>query len=345
MTVKTAALALAAAVITACGGDSPTGPPTTYIPIPLTDLGTSQYGEFQGGLYPGGANEPPAAHAAEGRERARLIRPLDAAGAPAANGRIVFLAVGMSNTSQEFCGGDTYTGCAEWSFAARAGAEPQVDPAITFVNGARGGAATSAWQSPTSPEYTRIRDQGLAPLGLTEAQVQVIWLKLANANPGTALPFLSADAYALTNGLADVARALHQRYPNLRQVYVSSRSTGAYAQITLNPEPFAYQTGFSVKWLIESQIRQMSGQPPVPNVNVGSLDYDTSAPWLAWGPYLWAQDINSIRSDGFYYERADFEADGTHPSPIGEQKIANLMLHFFFNAPTAKCWFLTALTC
>ena len=30
--------------------------------IPINDLGSQTYAGFQGGLYPGGANAPPAAH-------------------------------------------------------------------------------------------------------------------------------------------------------------------------------------------------------------------------------------------------------------------------------------------
>lgn len=337
---KAAAVALIAALVaSACGGDEgPTEPTGVFFPVPLTDLGTNLYGNFEGGLYPGGVNDPPADHAAEGMRRARLIRPLDVNGEPDANGRIVFLSVGVSFAAQEFCAVQAYLECEEWSFVGKALADPQVDPQITFVNGARAGSGPLDWAPASSAEYDRIRDQGLEPAGLSEEQVQVVWLKLASLSPGVALPFLGADAYVLTGQIAAAARALHQRYPNLQQVYVSSRSYGGYATVNLNPEPFAFQSGYSVKWLVESQIRQMRGEAPVPNVSVGNLDYGSAAPWLAWGPYLWAGD-NELRGDGFSYVRADYEVDGTHPSQLGEQKIANLMLHFFVTEPTARCWF------
>ncbi|HSJ09582.1 MAG TPA: hypothetical protein VK928_06690 [Longimicrobiales bacterium] len=346
MAAKHTALAVVVALLAGCGGDEgPTGPSGVLIPVPLTDLGANLYGTYQGGLYPGGSNQMPAAHAAEGLRRARLVQPLDVNGVPAADGHIVFLSIGMSNTSQEFCAAASFTECEEWSFVGQARAAPELNPRVTFINGARGGATTASWQSPTAPDYDRIRDQGLGQRGLSEKQVQVIWLKLATAGPTTALPFESADAFQLTNGLAAVARALHQRYPNLRQVFASSRSYGGFATTILNPEPFAYQSGFAVKWLIESQIRQMSGGGTVDGVSTGSLDYNTTAPWLTWGPYLWAAEANAIRSDGFYYDRNDFEADGTHPSQLGEQKIGGLMLHFFVNAEAARCWFVVGVTC
>ena len=43
---------------------------------PLGDLGQGLYlGQFQGGLYPGGVNTPPAAHAAEGLALYRAVVP------------------------------------------------------------------------------------------------------------------------------------------------------------------------------------------------------------------------------------------------------------------------------
>ncbi len=51
---------------------------------------------------------------------------------------------------------------------------------------------------------------------------------------------------------------MQERFPNLRIAYVSSQTYGGYATTPLNPEPFAYESGFAVKWLIADQI---SGKP------------------------------------------------------------------------------------
>src|ERR1043165_6467872 len=49
---------------------------TSVAETPLNDLGTGLYlGQFQGGLYPGGSNSPPAAHSAEGLARAGAVEP------------------------------------------------------------------------------------------------------------------------------------------------------------------------------------------------------------------------------------------------------------------------------
>src|SRR3974377_2338234 len=71
--------------------------------IPVTELGTGLYQGRQGGLYPNGSNLRPAEHEAAGLAAPRAIRPLDALGAPDdKGGKVVFISVGMSNTTQEF---------------------------------------------------------------------------------------------------------------------------------------------------------------------------------------------------------------------------------------------------
>src|SRR5262249_8422705 len=70
--------------------------------IPLTDLGDRKYKGETGGLYDNGKNEPPAAHAAAAKRELARIRPLDSTGQAFQGGKIVFLSIGMSNTTQEF---------------------------------------------------------------------------------------------------------------------------------------------------------------------------------------------------------------------------------------------------
>jgi len=43
--------------------------------------------------------------------------------------------------------------------------------------------------------------------------------------------------------------------------------------------------------------------------------------------------------DSLVWERADFGADGVHPSDSGRQKVAELLLQFFTTDPLAKPWF------
>ena len=81
----------------------------------------------------------------------------------------------------------------------------------------------------------------------------------------------------------------------------------------------------------------MHGKPA--NPRVGTLDYvKKAAPIIVWGPYLWANGTTP-RSDGVLWNRVDFEEDGTHPSQMGESKVAGMLLDFFKNSPYSKCWF------
>jgi hypothetical protein len=66
---------------------------------------------------------------------------------------------------------------------------------------------------------------------------------------------------------------------------------------------------------------------------------DVKAPWLSWGPYLWANGSRK-RADGFAYEEADFTAnDLTHLTTTGQDKVGRLMLRFFQNDTTTRSWF------
>lgn len=311
-------------------------PPAADDRIPLSDFFPVTYLGFEGGLYEGGGDEPPADHAAAGLAAADRVRPLDPAGNPDPAGKIVLLSVGMSNTTQEFCGGPPVA-CSPWSFAGQAAADPDVDRGwLVTVDGAVGGHPAEDWDSPVDPVYDRVRDQRLAALGVTEDQVQAAWVKQANPRPTVSLPDPGADAFQLEAGLGDIVRALRTRYPNLHQVFLSSRTYGGYATTPLNPEPYAYETGFAVKWLVAAQIEQARSGAIDPES--GDLSPDRT-PWLGWGPYLWA-DGGTPRSDGLVWSREDFAADGTHPSPLGEEKVGRLLLDFLKDSPFSRCWFL-----
>jgi hypothetical protein len=306
--------------------------------VPLNDLGPGFYvvgtSQFQGGLYPGGVNVPPPAHAAEGRARALAIRQL---------GTYVLLSIGMSNTTQEFCSQGGGLPCDAWTFMGQSALNPRVNTAqLRIANGALGGQAAATWDQPTDPNYDRVRDTVLAPQGLTEADVQVLWIKLARPQPNSPLPNFNAEAYQLKASVANVLRAARIRYPNCRIAFLSSRIYAGYAGYpvptvsSLNPEPYAYESGFAMKWLIEAQINQMGGGGIDPQS--GNLDYNSVVPWIAWGPYLWA-DGTTARSDGLTYLCGDLQSDGTHPATAGEQKVGALLLNFMLGSRFAAPWF------
>ena len=304
-------------------------------PVPLSQKGYWTYKGFRGGLYPGPGPNMPSDHHAAGIDKAGLVVPRDPAGAPDPAGHYVLLSIGMSNTTQEFCGS---TPCGPGTFMARAAADPEVNhTTLAIVDGAAGGQTADTWDSPTDANYDRVRDTRLAPRGLSEAQVQIAWVKVANAGPTASLPAANSDAYRLVTQTGNIVRALKARYPNLQQVYLSSRIYAGYATTTLNPEPYAYESGFAAKWVIEAQIDQM--RTGVPDPRAGDLDYATGpGTWIAWAAYLWADGLNP-RWDGLIWERADLAADGTHPSPSGRAKVGAMLLAFFKQSDHSRCWF------
>src|SRR5262249_32862321 len=123
------------------------------------------------------------------------------------------------------------------------------------------------------------------------------------------------------------------RFPNLRIAYLSSRIYAGYAGTPLNPEPYAYEGAFVVRWLIQDQIKHDK------KLNYGYWRGATMAPLLLWGPYLWADGMTPRKGDGLVWERKDLAGDGTHPSQSGRQKVAEMLLKFFKTDPLARTWF------
>jgi hypothetical protein len=352
--------AVMAAALAACGGGSGTGttpppnpappPPPIFAP-PLDEPARGAYKGFARGLYPNSSNTMPAAHSNAGVNFARMVQPLDVNGQPSANGKILMMSVGMSNTTQEYCSGNNSGGtnsanCDPNSFMGLAAADASVNTAsLGLIDGARGGQTAETWDSPSDANYDRVRNDILTPRGLSEQQIQVAWVKVANQQPTVALPDAQADAIRQVTQIGNIVRALKTRYPNLRLVFLSSRIFAGYATTTLNPEPYAFEGGLAVKWVVEAQINQMAAGGVVQDARAGNLNYTTGvAPWIAWGPYLWGDGTN-MRSDGLIWIQADFMSDGTHPSLSGVRKVGTLLLNFFKTSPQTKCWFVTGGTC
>lgn len=291
--------------------------------IPLSELGTGTYQGKEGGLYPGGGNTRPAAHEASGLKLARAVRPLDRDGKPADDGKIVLLSIGMSNATQEFS-----------TFKPMADRDPSKDPRLVIVDGAQGGMTAATiidLEAARGQQYWNVVEARLKGAGVTPEQVQVAWIKEADAGPTGPFPDY---AVKLATELARVAQILKEKFPNITLAYCSNRIYAGYATTALNPEPYAYHSGFSVKWLIEKQVE---GDP---ELNFDPARGPVKSPWLSWGPDLWADGVKP-RRDGLTYARSDFVADGTHPARDGaREKVARLLLDFFKTDSTARLWFL-----
>lgn len=299
---------------------------------PLNELGLGTHKGYGGGLYPGGLNSRPPAHEAAGRAIARTnILPRNAAGAPDTNnGRIALLSIGMSNTTQEWAvGANDGTNDFTVAFRYRATNDPSRNPRLVIVDAAQGGNDAPLWTNAAMGAWTNVQNR-LSAAGVTSNQVQVIWIKQAIAGQ-LSLGAFPTHAQIFQSQLELIIRAAKSRFPNLQIVYLSSRTRSYAADNSLNPEPAAYEGGFSVKWLIEKQLN-------------GQFNYDPArgpveAPWLAWGPYLWADGLVP-RADGFTWSCSDLRSDFTHPSQSGVRKVSEQLLNFFKTDPTATPWFL-----
>jgi hypothetical protein len=288
---------------------------------PLTEMSAAEkhFGE-EGGLYGGGHNEPPAAHRQAAQEALKQIAPLDTDGKPAKNGKIVFVCLGMSNTGAEF-----------FRFQEKVDSDRTKPAHLVLVN-CCWSAGASSWAK-DGGTWTRALDQ-LKNANVSPEQVQVAWIKHAEPFPEPEKARLDYAKQLRTNLVASL-QLTKRKFPNLRIAYLSSRTYGGYAVQgvrLVNPEPFAYESAFAVRWTIQDQ---MKGDP---GLNYNATKGRVLAPVLLWGPYLWA-DGTTPRKDGLTWERSDYSKDGVHPDASGQQKVVEQLLKFFKNDPNAKPWF------
>jgi hypothetical protein len=286
---------------------------------PISDLGADQYyqGE-EGGLYGKGSNTPPESHWMVAERESRLILPRNLQGEPSQEGKIGLVAIGMSNARAEF-----------GRFMDLAATEKAGE--VILVNGAFPGKVASTWADPDrNDDPWAALEIAINRADLSPEQVQVVWLKNTNAEPRPGKDDFPIFAEKLHEDLAVIVKKVKQSYSNVRLIYLSSRIYGGYSLIPLSPEPFAYQDGYAVRWLIEDQIEG------------GSVNYD-NAPVLMWGPYLWADGMNP-RDDGLVWTCDDLMRDGVHPDSSARQKVAEMMLDFFTNDPLTRTWFINSAT-
>jgi hypothetical protein len=298
--------------------------PTTGF-TPINDLKSGTFNGWTGGLYPNGSNYMPYAHKIAGMNiAATQIIPRDASGnMDIVNGKIVWLSIGMSNTTAETS-----------QFIPMANAYPNKNPKLVFIDGALGGMTASIISTASNSNYSNYWNtviNRLANVGLTANQVQIIWYK--EANVANSIPVMNYYD-SLVVQTKRIMNIIKQRFPNAIICYMASRISARYASTTLNPEPFAYYTGWAIKKVIEDQIAgdsklKYSGQ-------------DANSPWLSWGIYMWSDGSNPqiTNPNVFWTCPTDFQNDGTHPSnPAGAKKVADLLLSFYQNDTISCPWF------
>ncbi len=285
--------------------------------VPLSDPSDAKYKEQTLGLYGNGKSEPPAEHLAKAMAAARQIAPLNAEGKPDPAGKIVMMSIGMSNTTQEFS-----------KFVEIANKDAAKNPNLVIVDGAQGGMDAADWADPQRGQQVWLAAQRRAEaLKVNPLQVQVVWVKQALKGPQRFGDF-PEHAKVLEKHMETIVMLAKHNYPNLKLIYLSSRTYAGWAMSGLNPEPYSYESGFSVRWLIDAQIK---GEEK-------ALTYD-AAPVLLWGPYLWTDGTKGRALDKLVWNKDDTRQDGTHPSETGREKVAEQLLAFFKGDGTAKGWF------
>ena len=242
---------------------------TTAVPLP--DLcGDTYYGQA-GCLYPG-SNEPPAAYAAE----------LDAVAATLANdSQVVVLTLGMS-MQQNATNGFLTAGYASGTTPAGTA----VNPNFLMLNGAIGSKQQN-WIDPNNTVWDR-GTQVLGSAGLNAAAVDVVFYHNAWAGPSSE-PF-PQHAQTMLASLEVTMGIIRDKYPNAQMILVTNRHY-ALSPDSKHPEPFAYEEGFSWKWLIENRINCTADCGPV----------------IAWLTNQWVPDW--VNHPEYYV------TDGLHLSP------------------------------
>jgi hypothetical protein len=298
---------------------------------PLNDLGTGTYGAgcpepegCVGGLYPNGSNIDPDPHASDGISIGQGIQPRDADGTvDPANGSIVLMSLGVSNTQQPFI-----------DFMNAANGDPLRNPRVAIVNGALGGETADKLASSTAGYLTTVVNYILPIYGYTAQQVAAIWLDTVDSGDNSGFP---SDAENVLGHLETISREVKTDFPNLALTYLGPLNYTGYSQgiSTILPEPQAYDSAWANKWIIENQIYGTC-------CNYSPSKGAVVSPWMGWGYYYWANGLLA-RQDGTYWSCQDDNSDGTHPSfPSGHLKIADGLLNFLKTDPTATPWFLAA---
>jgi hypothetical protein len=330
------------------------------------NFGTSDTGCNSPSAYIAQANPTQASQDTIGRAFAAIMRPINGTtGKYDGTGNVVMLSIGMSNATDEWCGGSSSISSSGDDLCGTTTYHQTPSPyslmqtasglnqSLAIVNGAFSSQEAcdytfwSVTQLPPPPttctgipfpgstqrtDYDIIRDEQLTPHSpqqLYESQVQGLWIKQADVTyinhlgndvgsygcpvyaPLNIDANCKVDFYNLEKNLAGIVRAAKIRYPNLRMVFLTSRSYGGFTGFHPTNEMFAYETGFANKRLVKAQMDQMNngGCSPV-DTNAGDLNYlytpgtnctatGPESPWIVWdrlpstsslagSTYIWA---------------------------------------------------------
>ncbi len=88
---------------------------------------------------------------------------------------------------------------------------------------------------------------------MTAKQIVAAWLESTDSLDHGTFP---SDMAQQQSEVENEARNLQAFFPNIKLAYFSSRAYAGYSNAlnTVNPEPYAFEGGFAVKWAIQDQL-------------------------------------------------------------------------------------------
>jgi hypothetical protein len=184
-------------------------------------------------------------------------------------------------------------------FLPIANADPTKNPNLVIVNGAQGGATPDNFTATNSVYWLTTLNNYLPQNGVTANQVVAA---LVEDTDGIATGTFPSDITTLQSQYETMMETMLTLFPNLKMVYFSSRVYGGYSNgvgSPDNPEPYAYEVGFAVKWAIQDQLNGNA------NLNYNPALGPVVAPWMSWGTYYWSNGLLG-RSDGLVWDCEDF---------------------------------------
>ncbi|MBK9504940.1 MAG: T9SS type A sorting domain-containing protein [Bacteroidetes bacterium] len=296
--------------------------------IPIVDLQFDTYLGFQGGLYPGGMNVMPSAHADSGLVHANAIMPINFDGEiDTTYGKVVMVGLGNGSAGKSFN-----------KFVGEYINQGYTDSCVRLINACMEGYSLHDMITPDADDvYWKDVNDFFQGVDLKKKQVSVVWMQAISFED----TFFTADQYVdtLTNTYREVIRKLKDQFINLKLIYISGLHYGGYSDtlgehFTAVGEPAPYFNDFAIKAIIQQQIE-----------GDALLNYsgdDAPAAWVAWGPNFWAdgrtlREYDDLRwlCPGDY----DVDQDGFLLAGSGQQKVADRLFTFFSTQPTTTPWF------
>lgn len=253
------------------------------------------------GLPPVAITRTPAQLAA-GLEAASRITPRALNGNPAENGKVVFLSVGMSNTSNVWNGFR--------SAMNQAGTAPST---LKWVDATKGGAGAPQWADPTCDCWTDL-DAKLVKQNVSAKQVQAIFLMLVTPHPWQS-PSVNAARYA--QDVESILNQLEAQFPNLQIVYLAGNYYGGYdTNQDKTPEPHGY-------W----ENRELQG-----------IQDSHAGVWVSAATSMLWTDGATPRWDGLTLLCSDTTDGGVHLNATGKAKMGGWLYDSLMSDPTTLGW-------